>query len=254
MNIKEFFTRYKNPIIACLIVVVVITLLIVLLTKPQPSFDEGGGTVNDTQSETDRPKELTRAAILENLGEVLTVSFDEMMKYIDVLNESKFYIEGKIEKAEYSSFFKYYEYELDAGLLNTITIRDSQKFEEGDYVYATVRGISDFHDEIDTIAISKNTSNQAYLRTEDYFEICEKKEQTRFKVTGYILDSYVDINGTTTYYMWESENAYTADKNRSKCIKIIFSDEQTNIVGKEIQVIGHLNWNGILNKCSIVSN
>lgn len=259
-NPKDFFNRYKKPIIACLVGVVAITLLIVFLTKPQPSLEEDGSPTNNTQTEINKPKKLTREEILNNLGEVLTVSFDEMVKYIDVLQESKFYIEGKIEEAKYDSFNKYYRYELDAGLFDTITIHDSQKFEEGDYVYVTVKGLSDYNDEFDTIQISKSKSNQTYLGAEDYFEMCEKRAKTRFKVTGYILDSHTNTlyasiyYGKTIYYMWESENAYELDKSRSNCIAIVFSDDQTNIIGKKIQVIGNLNWDGKLTGASIVSN
>ena len=247
-NSKDFFNRYKKPIIACLVGVVAIVLLIVLVTKPQPSTDEGGNTINNTQSETNKPKELTREELIAKLGGVLTVSCDEMIKYYELLQESKYYIEGKIEKAEYSTFFKEYEYEIDAGLFDTITIESKEKFDEGDYIYITVTGLSNFYNTYDVSSISKSKTNAKYLTAEDFYEIYESKEKTRFKVTGYILNKYGD-----KYCMYESEADYTGNKYSDKYISIVFSDEQTNFMGKKVQLIGKLGSDGLY-QCSLVSD
>lgn len=245
-NSKDFFNRYKKPIIACLVGVVAIVLVIILVTNPQSSLDEGGSTTNNSQSETNKLKEITREELIAKLGGVLTVSCDEMIKYYELLQESKYYIEGKIEKAEYDTFFKEYEYEIDAGLFDTITIESKEKFNEGDYVYITVSGLSNFYNTYGVSSISKSKTNAKYLTAEDFFEIYESKEKTRFKVTGYILNKYGD-----KYCMYESEANYTGNKYSDKYISIVFSDEQTNFMGKKVQLIGKLGSDGLYH-CSLV--
>jgi hypothetical protein len=213
-----------------------------------------GNAVNSTQpSEADNPKEITREALIAKLGGVLNVSCEEIIKYRDLLEKSEYYIEGKIEKAEYDTFYKTYEYELDAGLFDTVTVHNTLIFNEGDYVYVTVKGLGTYHGVSDRIEISKSKANEEYLSAEEYFKICKANEKTRFKVTGYILDSYIDIYGDTIYYMYESEEDYTGEKYWDKCILIEFSDKQTNIMGKKIQVMGSL-WGDGLHNCSIVSD
>ena len=248
-NSKDVFNRYKKPIIACLVGVVAIILLIVLVAKPQPALDKGGNTtINNTQNETNKPKELTREELIAKLGGVLTVSCDEMIKYYELLQESKYYIEGRIEEAEYNTFYKRYEYEIDAGTVDIIRIESKEKFNEGDYVYITVNGLSNFYKTYDVSSISKSKTNAKYLTAEDFYEIYEAKEKTRFKVTGYILNKSGDA-----YWMYESEADYTGDKYSDKYISIVFSDEQTNFMGKKVQIIGKLRSDGLY-QCSLVLN
>ena len=224
------------------------------LSKNSLFCSKCGNAVNSTQNESDSPKEISREELIGKLGGVLNVSCDEMIKYRDLLQESKYYIEGKIEKAEYDTFYKTYQYELDAGLFDTITVHSTQKFGKGDYVYVTVKGLTTYHGVSDRIDISKSKQDQTYFTAEDYFEICKNNEKTLFKVTGYILDSHDDIYGNTIYYMYESENSYQSDKTKNNRILMEFSDEQTNIIGKKIQIIGNLWSDGELHQCSIVSD
>lgn len=247
-NFKNLFNRYKKLIIACLVGVIAIILIIVFLTKLQLSFEEGNNTINNTQSETQKPKEITREELIAKLGGVLTVSCDEMIKYYELLHESKYYIEGKIEKAEYSTYFKEYEYEIDAGLFDTIKIESKEKFDKGDHIYLSVRGLSRSYADYEVIQISKNKTNAEYLNAEDYYEIYEAQVQTRFIVTGYILNKY-----GSEYCMYESKEDYTGNIYSDRYILIAFSDEQTNIMGKKIQIMGKLDGAGLYN-CSLVSD
>ena len=154
----------------------------------------------------------------------------------------------KLKKQNTVHFFKEYEYEIDAGLFDTITIESKEKFDEGDYIYITVTGLSNFYNTYDVSSISKSKTNAKYLTAEDFYEIYESKEKTRFKVTGYILNKYGD-----KYCMYESEADYTGNKYSDKYISIMFSDEQTNFMGKKVQLIGKLGSDGLY-QCSLVSD
>lgn len=207
---------------------------------------------NETIGQTDASKELTRDELISQLGGILEVSCEQLDKYCSMLYYTKFHIEGTIKKAEYNSFYETNEYELKAGY-DEITIHSTQGFSEGDYVYVTVLGLTTYHGVDDKVSISKSKTSEAYLTTEEYFDIHKALEKTRFKVTGYLFDSYVDFYGDTIYRMYDSEDAYKADSGGHDGIRIEFADKQANIMGKKIQVMGEL-WSDGLHKCSIVSN
>lgn len=207
---------------------------------------------DESVGKTDDPKELTQEELISLLGGVLEASCEEVDEYRLLLKYSDFYIEGKIEKAEYDTFFETYEYKLDAGF-DSITIHSTNKFVKGDYVYVTVLGLSTNHGVHDEISVSKNKTNEEYLTAEEYFDICKALSRTRFKITGYIFDNPVNIGGEAVCRMYDSEAAYKADKGGYAGIRLAFSEKQENIIGKKIQVMGELLDDGLHN-CSIVSD
>lgn len=210
-------------------------------------------SADNTQSAATQPKEITREELLLQLGGILEVDFEDLGRYLDWLYDSTYYIECKIEEVGYSSLYKTYQYILGESFQNEIFIHNEQRFDEGDYVYVSVRGLDTKHVIRGSTSISKSKeADIEYMSVEEYINIYKALNKTKFKTTGYIFDAGVDSDGQIIYLMYASEEAYIAGMRGRR---ILFLEEQTNIVGKKIQVIGsgESGYRGLSN-CSVVSD
>ncbi len=205
----------------------------------------------DNQSSSE---EKSMDEITDKLGGVISLDVPTLKAYLKSLY-SDCYISGKIIRTDYDDKDDEYTYTIrDDSYYSTIEIHDcTQKFEEQDYIYATVGNRGKFDVVCRKNGLSSDKASNNYMTVKEYQNICDKINQTQFKVTGYV---YAEKQGTYSYeyydyYMYESEDAYGQEDTPR--IELKFITEPKDICGKEIQIIGKHEAGGTgLIDCSVV--
>lgn len=135
--------------------------------------------------------------------------------------------------------------------------------EKGETVYVKAQNIQSLDD--DYYLSSKTTNlSDGYIscdkKDEEYVSIHELNrymdkiyKDTYFKTEGIVIQDGEDFDGNPEYYLYPSEESYKEDKFLR--LEISFLEEQSNIVGKTVTIIGNPDKNASyqgLTRCSIV--
>ena len=205
----------------------------------------------------------TRTELLNAMGGVLETDVYSMWTYINWLQDN-YFICGYASDVSYNTKDKKYEFFIsDSGYSfeGTYINGSSVSVDEGDFVYVCGR-IENFETDsfyspkgiIDSSfgSVSLLSDSNDYMSVEDFQSVCKKIKKTYFKVFGVAFDYKEAIHGSQpNCLLYESEKSYAT--NTTISIKVNFSVEQSNIVGKSICVIGKCSplGYGSLYDCSI---
>lgn len=137
-------------------------------------------------------------------------------------------------------------------------IKDSpQWFTEGDFAYVKGELLESYTDEYqvssDEGRICQNSNNTDWFSVRDFKNLIDKiYKETYFKTEGIVLQDGEDNDGMPKYYLYPSEEMYKEDKFAR--VRLLFSDAQSNLIGKRIVVIGKpdVSCSTTLKECSII--
>lgn len=220
-----------------------------------------------------KKKELTYETLQEEFGGIIDIDFSSARECMRLIRNKEYTVGGYVIDKKQNNIIDVDLYIItitdDKGYSNErntietfVTQDDFTSIDEGDFIYACGKmEYNNYYTEnyprLDCDnkgSITKNDSGNN-ISVADYVEDVNKIfDDTFFRIEGVIIQDGTDYEGKPAYKLYESEKSYEEDK--SCYISIIFSEEQHNLNGKKIKVIGNYDdlssyGYGLIN-CSIV--
>lgn len=218
-----------------------------------------------------KPKEWTYELLEEELGGIIEDDFLSVKNCLNLIEETDYVVCGYITQKSCSSVIGVDLYNItitdDENYVydgNTIEVCVTEnafsKVNEGDFIYAS--GEIEYNRYIEnTVSMMCHTGGyisldpiEGSISVKNYIENAKEIfEDTYFKTDGIIIQDGTRSDGIPRYNLYESEEAYKEDKYNNY-ISIEFTEEQHNINGKILTIIGKpsLSFSGGLVECSII--
>lgn len=210
--------------------------------------------------------EWTYELLEDEFGGVVELDFDSAVICLNLLAEQSYSVSGYVVNTnDLSTDILTLSEDPDAPVSYQITVGQggNNKYfaKEGEMVYVRAHNIESYTENyyLTTLNVaggyvSPDRKEDEYLSVSEFIKLMDQiYEETYFKIEGYILQDGEDYEGNPKYYLYQSEEAYNANKYGR--IKIQFSEEQRNISGKEVLIIGipdiSVSDNSLQN-CSVV--
>lgn len=204
-----------------------------------------------------KQKEWTYDLLKKDFGGIIEVDGDSIQNCLYLLLENEYHVFGYVQDIDldHPDQFTMSASDSESTGIKVIQYEDPYYAESGELIYinGSVRPLNSFNDVTYYLCgdVSKEQDDREYLSVADFLVLMDKiYEQTYFKTSGIILsESYNDI---PIYYLYPSEESYKKDKD--KRIEVSFSENQSNIVGKEVVIMGKPFNDFIigLDDCSII--
>lgn len=213
-------------------------------------------------------KEWNYEELEKEFGGIIETDCVSVRDCLNILSWEDYYVSGYVVDVNILSpdILKLSE-DLDGKTSFQITVLqggDNQYFAKvGETVYVKAENTDSFDE---NYYLSSNTVNlkdgyvsakkldDSYLSVLEFIRLMDKiYKDTYFRTTGIIMQDGENYDGTPRYYLYPSEDSYKEDKLTR--VELSFLEEQTNIVGKTVTVVGNPDKNATfqgLTNCSIV--
>lgn len=201
-------------------------------------------------------KEWTYELLEEEFGGIIETDFESVSKCLNLIENNEFTVCGYITEKNIVTWYSdsYYivitddkENSYEKNTINvSIRENDFNKVDEGEFVYVSGRiqynnyGMAEIENTVSMMCnrdgkISLEAIEES-LAVMEYIKLArEIFEDTYFRTEGLIIqDTY--SNGSPKYMLYESEEAYKDSED--SYIAIEFSEEQHNINGKKVVIMG----------------
>lgn len=197
-------------------------------------------------AEKNEPKEWTYELLEEEFGGIIELDFESTKKSLDLIENNKYAICAYIiQKKEVHMYKDLYYITVTDNVENSysgntidvcITQNAFNKVSEGEYIYAI--GNSGANNDLSSFSLSCHTNGyishneiENALTISEYIKLMEEiSKNTYFQVQGVI------IQDGENYMLYESKEAYK--ENKFGYIRLDFTEEQHNLNGKTVTVIG----------------
>lgn len=206
-------------------------------------------------------KEWTYELLEEEFGGIIDADFDSVKKCINLITNHEFIVYGYVTEMEGLGLITLSDDMENPKDYNSVNVRitsdDSSKVNVGDLVYACGRIY------YTPERISLGCFTDGYLSLEpidgsisvrDYVKTIEKiYNDTYFRTEGLVMQDGTNSAGTPRYLLYASEESY--GESKYNYIKLVFLEEQHNINGRTVVIMGKLGDSliiGELIECSII--
>lgn len=219
-------------------------------------------------------KKYTYELLEEDLGGVIEIDFQSVRECLKLIENHDYVVCGYIIEKTSSSMLGVDLFNIkitddveDSHNGNTVSINITQnpyeKVLEGDFIYASGTlnyvdyGTSKMENSVSMLCHTggyiSSEEIEGYSSVSDYIDMVrEISENTWFQTEGVIMQDEEDSNGARIYRLYESKEAYKENKNGY--ITIEFIEEQKNLNGKIVTIMGRPDtnlFNGLVD-CSII--